>query len=508
MKKTTEILQHATLPIIISLFTAIFKYFIGVLNIPVPDELQSAVYSTGIVSFIWIIYIGISVQYKFGTTLPLNRPRSLWRLIYNKIPYKQESEIQDAVDIALIYDSKFEKSEEVIENIIKKYSSQNINIIKFDYSNANKDKSLHNLLFKRKDPIDAIYFLLTNDLSNDKRFTTLIEQWGKLNDDKPILHVDYSDFSNENITYGKVSKSEADVGLWRLLVRSAQRARVWKEQAKINRRYFFGQLMFVLLFLTVNYFLFQNKITKDKSKMNNYITELNNVKAVNENICNYIFSSYQNYAEALSKVFLNNNKNSLSNILQFHVTEIQSLFGLSSSEYKCKLSIWKQYSDSIRRLAINSMDVDSPFPNNDETIIGTSFSHLNLFILWKAYENLKKNDTLIWDSSGNPLYRWNNERNEKNRIICVRIGNDSEKFELVYKLRPNPIGNIEDHLRGALLCLTIQPNDNDKYGVCLEFEKVPVGVLESKLLKKQMLSILSNSFIYSVSEISKSKKKM
>jgi hypothetical protein len=485
-EENSKILRNATIPLVITILSGLLKYFAGTLDLEISEQLQYVVYTAGALALIWLFMIAISAKMKFGTTYQLNRPHGFWRLVYNKIPTKREKEYKDIIDIALIYDSTLKISLDVINSIEHKFSSHNIRIQKFDFNNES-DKTFSDFLFKREDPIDAIYFLLTDKLSDNKNFVPIIEEWGIKNDDKPIMYVDYSEFSNENITYGKVSKNEADNGLWRLLARSAQRSRMWKKQATVNRRYFFGVFIFIVSFLIFNYILFQNQRRKD-------FLELNKSKLFLDNVTKFNFANYQSYSENLCDLLINKDNKSLSEILKFYLKEIQYSLDFPKGQ-NCLLSIWKQKGDSIYRLARSDNDGISVFPLNTESITGISFENLNDFILWKKKSLLNKNEVLIWDENGHPLYFWDNEDYSDNVITCLPLNKKDKKIILTYNIRKNQFKQDEDKRRAALLCLAMTVNDSDKYGVCMEFDTLPKEIIPSKLLQKQLLTVLSNAVI-------------
>ena len=103
MNKIKEQLGNATFGLIFIIIASILKIF--PIADYVPEKIQDIIYLIASISIVWVIFIAISANSKFGTTNPLNRPRGLWRLIFNKIPTKREKESKSTVDIVIIYDS-------------------------------------------------------------------------------------------------------------------------------------------------------------------------------------------------------------------------------------------------------------------------------------------------------------------------------------------------------------------------------------------------------------------
>lgn len=452
--------------------------------------------SSGATFLIWFLYNVFKASKAFKSTKKLPFPSSLWRFIFNELP----------TGVGHVYDNTNRTKVLIIYN---EYSRDKFLSIKEKYSDAFlsidsiliQGKDFADELLKKLESCDALLFFYTKQLKYKEILLSHIDKWAFENSHKPILGVTDCPY---DITYNSVQEKNADSSVWRLMLRSTERAEQWRAQAKLFRKIGISLMIFLLIGIVWIICNYQKNYIADISKV--ISTELSILDSSAKNadsrklsilrggqtdkMKERILNVFEEYKENKALRF-EKTRGILNSYLKQVLTRIQRDNSLEKiSEKPFHLSLWiyhPKQKEAIFRVAwapgeqvkMRKMAFDS------NSIIGCSISNPGNFVFWKS-NLLKEGDDAIWpmNSAFTPNLRsigwWKKDENGKWGIFDKN--NKKVGSYKIFKTDPTE--------RKGLLCVSInssvdnkKANENPIYGLCIDTDNDTEFLKDEETLK-------------------------
>jgi len=474
-------------PNIFTGFADIVSFFIAITSLP---TIVTGLYEKSVLLIVLVLtvflasLIWIFLRYrraKYAAKNPKNFPSPtwLWRFITNEVPVGlgKVYGIDQRSKVLIICDNE---SESIAIAIVERYKDININFEIFDYRDIS---NIYVDLLNKLNSNDAVYLFWTKFIKNSNSAYQTINSWALKNSDKPVIVVNMIPNEYYYLTFNTVPKEAAISGIWLLFSRSIERAKIWRSQAGVYRKFSIGVI--TCLVVLIVFVGFRNIKLESNLKMFNtgapesFRTKFwNNIAKLEDFYKKYFYNQI-----CFNESDLNFYKNTIDKYTKHKLDFLENIIGMNVESPK--LSFWKVIKNNsevyLYEFAVSDNEHVKTGKSND-SIIGGAFENPHNFILWK--KDMKDNEPACWDLNNDIKGNFVAEKSGKRYIRFIQ-----KQYDCYFK-NENKLPDQGRILTGVI-CFAFNTQNNIQIGVSLSITGGPIEFLTSEYTKQYLLSALS-----------------
>jgi hypothetical protein len=446
-------------------------------SIPVSDTVVAGLIAAGALALIAAGRIAFN-RLDSPTPKYIPFPAKFWRLFFNRLP-THKGMVYGAgaqVKVVIVHDSSSQAAAAEIREGHRDPILE-IELARIDPTDTEPEKTLVKILKSA----DAVYFFWTKEIRANQRIGAALNSWALTETEKPVLIVNTIPQDPYELKFNTVPLSEAVPGLWRLLLRANERARLWIEQSEEYRRWWaWSAGIAFLAILALGFWLKSTSNELDTSNKREQVDE-GQFNALAELLLNTRKDLAPQWRPAATHraTMLNTPLNHLADFMEFDIDRASG----SSTDGKSQVSFFRvDEKNIIRQVAWSGTKTSDDFPSDRNSIVGCAVSE-KAFVLWSS--NCVTDSPSAWNVQGDPIGTCKGPRE-------IEFTNDHEICTFK-DLKP------EDKFpRKGLLCFSSEIRDGNTTvtdtAVCVDTPRDPAFLGKPWIRTKlKMLALVANS---------------
>jgi hypothetical protein len=323
-------------------------------------------------------------------------PAKFWRLFFNRLPTHKGTPYGTAaqVKVVIMHDPSSEAAATAIKEGHRDPTLE-IELARIDTTDINPEKTLHQILKSA----DAVYFFWTKEIRANQRIGAALNSWALTETEKPVLIVNTIPQDPYELKFNTVPLSEAVPGLWRLLLRANERARLWIEQSEEYRRWWaWSAGIAFLAVIALGLWLKSTTNELDASNKREQVDE-GQFNALAELLLTTRKDLAPQWQPATTHkgTMLNTALSHLADFVEFDIDRASG----SSTDGKSQVSFFRVDENNIlRQVAWSGTKTPDDFSSDRNSIVGCAVSE-KAFVLWSS--NCVTDSPSAWNAQGDSI---------------------------------------------------------------------------------------------------------